>query len=204
MSSLTGVLISALVLMSGGAQATLIGDSVQASMTGLNGSSVATQFPSPQIVVDLPPPNTGGNVEFSGVWQSFPGSTIGVRLDVLADGFRVSGFQTTGSFSRFSSFPIFRIDLSDLDWLGTPASIIGLNDLGGSSFDVISAGFTSNSAFVEFRGISIRGIRTFSFDIEETQIPEPGTPAILVLGLAGIGYARLIRICRARQPGEAV
>ena len=91
MPTVTGVLISGLVLMSTATQATLIGDSVEASMAGLNGTSIATQFPSPQIVVDLPPPNTGGNMEFSGVWQNFPGSstTIGIRLDVLAGGFRV-------------------------------------------------------------------------------------------------------------------
>lgn len=192
MPTVTGVLISGLVLMSTATQATLIGDSVEASMAGLNGTSIATQFPSPQIVVDLPPPNTGGNLEFSGVWQSFPGSssTIGVRLDVLAGGFRVSGFQTSGVISQFSGFPILRIDLTDLDWLGSPASIVGLNDLGGSSFNVTSSGFTSNSAFVEFRGVSRTGVRTFSFDIEETQIPEPGTLALFGLGLVGLGVAR--------------
>jgi len=106
----------------------------------------------------------------------------------VASGF--SGFQTSGAISQFSGFPILRIDLTDLDWLGSPASIVGLNDLGGSSFNVTSSGFTSNSAFVEFRGVSRTGVRTFSFDIEETQIPEPGTLALFGLGLVGLGVAR--------------
>ena len=183
---LAGILISGLVLLSTGARATLIGDSVEASLSPWpHGSRViVTQFTSPQTV--------GGHLEFSGVWAVGPGSpsTIGIALNMHHDGFTVSGFQTSSTLSYFSTtFPQFMISLSDLDWQG-PGEIVGLTDVGGTHFPVSWSGVTSTTAFVEFRGLQVGAWRRFEFVVEETQIPEPPAVIIATACFAGLFLAR--------------
>ena len=153
------VFAAALIFTATSANATLIGDSVQAVMSVSSTLSIVTQFPSPAVV--------GGGIEFTGGISITGGSTTltaNIEVDVGDAGFTVTGLSTNwGSHSEPNAL---RIDLTDLDWVGQTGQIIGMNDLGGGH-NLQSFGFGSNSAFVVFSRINFisNNNRTFSFDV---------------------------------------
>lgn len=187
--SITAVTATLLMLGATSAKATLIGDSVQAAMSTPSGIfNVVTQFTSPAIV--------GAGTEFSGGIEhaSFTDLTADILVDVTSSGFTVTGLQTSGWTGHGGGGANLRIDLSDLDWVGLPGEIIGINDLGGAH-SVFNLGFGPHSAFVEFENMSFSidgSTRSFSFDVRH--IPEPDALALFGLGLLGLGFARRKRV----------
>lgn len=176
-------LVGAALMWATSANASLIGDSVEAAMSG--GLFIETQFVSPQVV--------GAGVEFSGGIRLSPGDPLSaeIQVDVSDSGFTVGGLNTS-TWGGHGGLDSLRIDLTNLDWLGQPGEIIGINDLGGSHL-VQELGFGPHSAFVIFSqlsfGASVPNLRAFSFDVRH-DAPEPGALALFGVGLIGLGLAR--------------
>ena len=174
----------AMLGMAGAANASLIGDSVVAQMSGV--LSIVTQFTSPAVV--------GDGVEFTGSIEGFASNlTADIEVNLTESGFSFGTIRTSG-WGGHSGSGALRIDLTDLDWIGGEGEIVGINDLGG--FHTVQVlGFGPDSAFVIFNtlefGQGSYNLHTFSFDVDHdpvTLIPLPATLPLFLSGLAVFGF----------------
>lgn len=186
------------LLATGGAQASLIGDSVTGSLSA-NGqlwNSVTQQFASPVTV--------GAGVEFTGQWTHAPGGTVSqvwdVTVDLGATSLTVSAHENTTGFNNLYAYTgtQFGIVLGDLG-LGT--GITGLSLVSGAS---VWAGFPIFTATTSAQGIAINWHNmdfgaantapnggSWTWEIQyagaptEQTVPEPMSAALLGAGLLG-------------------
>ena len=178
----------AALMAAGSAQAGMVGDSVTAELVDFAGAGgVSTPFAASAVV--------GAGPEFTGVWNYTPLNQVWqVVLDIDDSGFTISFTDVGGGNNHdLSGFTFLGLRLGDLDPGGT---IAGVTVLGSDGAAVQSIGLSDHGITVQWNGFQFRdaaGAATTSgssrFGIQATAVPEPGTTALLLAGLAGVVLA---------------
>ena len=81
--------------------------------------------------------------------------------------------------------------VSGLDWIGELRSIVGIDvstNLPG--FDLDRVTFSADSISINWQGLSFDAGTRWDIDIITAAVPEPGTLALLGIGLLGMGMTR--------------
>ena len=130
----------------------------------------------PQAVVD--------DVDAAFFEFQFRDSASGINVDVDENSVTINQF----AFDPGSGFNSWEITLTDLDWLGTPGQIVGL-EVDFDQFGLTTA-FGPDSLTFNWAGgtLPADGL-TAEFAIITAHLPEPGTLALLGVGLAGLALA---------------
>lgn len=130
-----------------------------------------------------------------GAGVEFPSIFFGSSIDISANQILINHVN----LSYASGTPFDGFVFSDL--LGTMPEIIGasLNSTNIAAFDASRITFDANSVYALHGGI---GTTTFGdfvlIDVTFAPVPEPGTLALIGLGLAGLGFARRRRSTQTR------
>lgn len=201
-----------------GAYASLIGDEVSVEMDiqlAFSSSTPTLVFDESVVVVD------GGGPELSTVFN-LPGddgspSTLTITLDFLAEGFvldfecSLGGDGCEFGYDRDFDFNLqdqlgFRLNFSDLDWVGSPGSLTGVDlEFGGnfvpSGDDLIEFDrvLTANSYAASFSGSALgTGGPSFSASVtgeftvvhDQNPLPVPGAAVLVGVALGLLGLFR--------------
>lgn len=176
--------VSAL-MAAGPAQAGLVGDTVTAELVDLAGAGgVTTPFAASAVV--------GAGPEFTGVWNYTPLNQVWqVALDIDDSGFAITFTDVGGGgIHDLAGFTFLGLRLGDLDAGG---AISGVSVLGGDAA-VQSIGWSARGITVQWNGFQFRdanggalasGGSSFAFQTAAA-VPEPGSAALLLVGLAGM------------------
>lgn len=197
MKYLSTATFALLLVFAGQANASLIGDSVDATLVAEFGFDIDSNFVGPQVV--------DGGVEFSGMATISGDQIWQIDLDVFESGFSISFLELTlnGDGGHGSNLNIVTVSLSDLDWVGSPGIItnVYLDDyscnspgtscgtFGGGPF-VTNIAFGDHSTAVSFNALLSGETYVFAIDAEHGVIPEPATMTLMGLGLAGLAMRR--------------
>lgn len=180
------------------AQASLIGDSVEAVFSSDFGGTIDTQFDSPA-VVDL-------NTEFAGAYTDVFGKDWKFSVDFSENQFvlRVmSSMDWANVFMGENYLSIIKFNFSDLDW-GFPVNTATLTD-----YSCVSTGFSCDvrnligEANVNLLNVSDHEIQlglnglyhgeTYTFTVDHRHsVPEPTPLVLLLAGLVGLGIRRVV------------
>lgn len=191
--SLMGFAIA--LLLSSHTHASLIGDDVNATIIPNYAGTINQQFSSPATV--------GTGTEFTGSYTDGFSQQWSFIVDFDAYQFTI-GFNSDndyGNIRALNSWTSFiNFNFSNLNWGGNVTSVLNTGyscSLGkycswGKVYPSISSiSFTNDSINIGFNGL-FNGDR-FTFTANTNSVPEPTPLALLVLGIIGIGGARLRR-----------
>ena len=165
------------------AQATLIGDTISATSTGM------TTFNAGSVVVD------NGFPEFYGTIDSGAGLIIDAEFNFGEDYLNI---YLTSNLSGVNVPTDFSVSFTDIDWVGMPTFILtGV----GEDFDVPNGTFAglnpvvgNHSLTLNFESIEIDEFREIQITLEKAEdtggpnnpVPEPTTIALLGMGVVGL------------------
>jgi hypothetical protein len=169
--------------------ATLIGDSVEAT---INGSSVFT------VNNDFGTGVVGLGVDLTANATDVFLQNWNFTVDVFDSGFSLGWTETTKAdqFGNISgSSDLLSITISDFDWIGPQLNISNVildsfNSSSGNSNTLFS--FTNDSVTVNFSAMNNSDMYTFNIDTTPAvnAVPEPSTLAIFALGMIGLASRR--------------
>ncbi len=185
------------------AQAGLIDDSVEGELVAFPGIFVVTPFSSPVVVA--------ASSEFNGEFDdNAPDQEWEIDVDIGDSGFTVGVTSNLDIGNLHNpSGGIIGINLTDLNWVGTPGVITDVVNTGyqcalGSTGDflpcnsfgggpsILELSFGADSVSLVFN--TIRHSELYTFSIEAEHIPAPATLTLMSLALVGIGYKTRKRI----------
>jgi len=173
------------------ATATLMGDTVTASLDSRFIGAITQPFDSPQVV--------GPDTEFSGIFTDAFGQAWDLALDIGITNFTLGITEQTRNETANvrTTSDLFTISLTDLDFLGG-ATIIdvknsGYSCTGGFGCTVTGGGPNISSLIFGINSIyfglnSIRDGELYTFDI--ITVSEPSSILLLLLGLIGMGLVK--------------
>ena len=183
-NKILGLLAVGLLAGPTAANATLIGDTV-----GCGISSLEIWACSPTTAV------VGGSQEFllniflNGTNEP-PRTDIALGVDLGANSARISNATPFDQAFGLGAEEI--LILLDLDFSGG-GTIVGITNLivsGALFLDISDITFTGHSVQVNLHGSEWGSSSFVSFDFVTGTVPEPGTLALLGLGLLGLGFTR--------------
>jgi hypothetical protein len=178
------------------AQASIIGDSVNAAIINDFGGTIDQQFASPVVV--------GAGTEFSGSYTDVFGAGWTFNIDLGAHQFTVS-FSSVNDwgnvFMNDTANSIIRFDLGDLNWGSVISNVAATGYACDAQFvscninpgyqglgNVNLLSFSDNDIHLGFNGL-YNG-ETYTFTVTSASVAEPSALMLLGAGLLGFGAAR--------------
>ena len=168
-----------LIISTTGANATLMGDTIQGSITD---SYNVTHWSNPSAIVSA-------GIEFSAVLTN-----LTIMADFTSDSVTLS-YLNTSSFPNITVQPLSFI-FNDIDWMDVPSKIIGMTQISNDFPQPLffSTLFGEDSIQIDIPLTNTnpgdRFSATFRIDRVPTSVPEPAAMLLFGAGLAGLGIVR--------------